>query len=177
MRLTVLAACLLSPVAALGAGGDTSTPPPTTPTSTTCTDGQIWDAETKACVDARDSRLEDADRLNAVRELAYAGRTDSAVQVLGSVENQTSGVAQTYHGFLARQMGDMDSAMRHYSAALIANPDNLLARSYMGQAFVLQNDARAAQAQLIEIRMRGGSGTWAEVALAKAIHSGNVTSY
>jgi hypothetical protein len=49
------------------------------------------------------------------------------------------------------------------------NPDNLLARSYMGQALVEQGQVDLALAQLSEIRMRGGRGTWAETSLANAV--------
>ncbi len=49
------------------------------------------------------------------------------------------------------------------------NPDNLLARSYMGQALVEQGQVDLALAQLSEIRMRGGRGTWAETSLTNAV--------
>lgn len=177
MRLTVFAGVLACPALVMAAGTDSTTPPPTTPTSTTCADGQIWDETTKACVDARDSRLDDDRRLGAVRELAYAGRTESALAVLAAVSDPSLDGVQTYRGFLARQQGDMTGAMRAYQAAVASNPDNILVRSYMGQAFVMLNDPRAAQTQLVEIRMRGGSGTWAEASLEQAIATGRVSRY
>lgn len=177
MRLTLFAGVLACPALVLAAGSDSTTPPPTTPTSTTCADGQIWDETTKACVDARDSLLDNDKRLSAVRELAYAGRTDSALAVLAAVTDPALDGAQTYRGFLARQQGDLQGAMQAYQAAVAANPDNILVRSYMGQAFVLMQNAQAAQAQLVEIRMRGGSGTWAEASLAEAIATGRVARY
>ena len=57
------------------------------------------------------------------------------------------------------------------------DPDNLLARSYMGQGHVASGEMVLAQAQLTEIRMRGGRNTWAEASLVQAITTGSGTSY
>ena len=74
-------------------------------------------------------------------------------------------------------MGNVDAGMRWYDAALAANRDNLLARSYMGQALLLQGDRIGAQAQLTEIRARGGRQTWPELALNMALRNGPSPSY
>jgi tetratricopeptide (TPR) repeat protein len=83
----------------------------------------------------------------------------------------------TYTGFLNRQMGNWEEGMAAYEMALTINPDNILARSYFGQALVLMNETGLAQAQLNEIRARGGVGTWAESSLAQAILTGTTTTY
>ena len=59
----------------------------------------------------------------------------------------------------------------------LVNPDNILARSYMGQAFVEQGDTANAKLQLAEINARGGKGTWPAFSLRKAIQSGAGYSY
>ncbi|MEM9757156.1 MAG: hypothetical protein AAF914_14230, partial [Pseudomonadota bacterium] len=64
-----------------------------------------------------------------------------------------------------------------YLAAIDANPDNLLVRSYMGQGLVTLGRVAEAQAQLVEIRMRGGAGTWPEESLAEALRTGQTYSY
>ena len=86
-------------------------------------------------------------------------------------------MVHTYRGFTARKMGDMDAAMRAYGRALDINPDNILVRSYMGQAFVETGQYELAQAQLTQIRTRGGRGTWAEISLRLAIQSGTTYNY
>ena len=80
-------------------------------------------------------------------------------------------------GFTERKLGRRDSAMGYYKAALSANPDNLLARSYMGQSFVETGDMELAAAQLTEIRTRGGRNTWPEVSLRLAMQSGQGFAY
>jgi cytochrome c-type biogenesis protein CcmH/NrfG len=67
--------------------------------------------------------------------------------------------------------------MAYYALALTLNPDNMLVRSYMGQALVEQGDIAAAARQLDEIRMRGGTGTWAEISLAHAVGTGQSLNY
>ncbi|MEO0765577.1 MAG: hypothetical protein AAFY75_06105 [Pseudomonadota bacterium] len=57
------------------------------------------------------------------------------------------------------------------------NPDNILARSYMGQGMVAAGDKVAAMTQLREIQERGGVGTWAEASLRNAIQSGTTYNY
>ena len=71
----------------------------------------------------------------------------------------------------------MDRGLAYYHRALSANPGNLLARSYLGQAYVALGEIRLARAELSEIRQRGGRQTWAELSLRQAIESGKGYSY
>ena len=157
--------------------GVETNPPVETETVTECEDGQVFDQESSECVAAQDEALNDAERLQAVRELAYAGKFGAAQIVLDAVTDQDHDMVHTYRGFTARKMGDMDAAMRAYGRALDINPDNILVRSYMGQAFVETGQYDLAQAQLTQIRTRGGRGTWAEISLRLAIQSGTTYNY
>ena len=177
MRRLTLAAALLLPVAAFAAGSDSTTPPKPTETTTKCAKGQVWDTKSKACVDAQSGSLDDNTRFGAVRELAYAGRYDEAMDVLHAMHEGQSDRVLTYLGFITRKSGDMAGGMRFYAQALAANPDNILARSYMGQALVEQGETAAAARQLVEIRARGGTGTWAEASLARAVGTGETIDY
>jgi tetratricopeptide (TPR) repeat protein len=168
--------CLL-PFAALAAGSDDTEPPPATQTSTECVKGQVWDEATKSCVDAESGQLDDDTRFRAVRELAWAGRPEDALIVLSAMtEGQTDRVL-TYIGFANRKAGRMAEGLAAYDAALALNPDNLLCRSYLGQAYVEIGQIDLAQLQLDEIRARGGAGLWAETALQSAIQTGETHSY
>ena len=67
--------------------------------------------------------------------------------------------------------------MSFYQNAIDTNPDNILARSYMGQGFVSEGRTDLAIEQWREIKARGGEGTWAEASLREAIRTGLTYSY
>lgn len=173
MRILLSAAIALAlPTGLLAAGSGEETAPP----KPKCEDGQVYDKRTKTCVDAQDSSLQLQDRFEAVRAYAHAGQYIAAQQVLATMP-QDDDRTLTYLGFTTRKMGDVPAGMAYYRAALEQNPDNILARSYMGQALVEQGDLPAALAELRAIQASGGTGTWAEASLRKAISSGVTYSY
>ena len=177
VALIALAPFTFAPFAAFAAGSDNPEPPKPTETTTVCTEGQVFDEKTQVCVDPEEQTLNDDQRYNAVRELAYAGRPEDAMRVLASMTEGETDRVLTYVGFLNRQMGNWEAGLAAYDKALEINPDNMLARSYYGQALVMMNEMDLAAAQLDEIRTRGGAGTWAEIALADAITTGKTTTY
>ena len=176
-RLSLCLILGLGAPAAHAAGTETNTPPTPSPTTTQCEEGKIWDAPTETCVDARDSRLDDDTLYDAAREMAYAGRYDYAGTALDSMSDQQDTRVLTYRGFIARQTGDWSAAQAFYDAALIASPDNILARAYMGMGLLQNGDRDAADVQLAEIRARGGVGTWPEQALETALLGGQIFDY
>lgn len=177
MRLLPTLLITALPFAAFAAGSDDTTPPAPTETTQTCTEGMVWDEKTEKCKNPQDASLGDDARFGAVRELAYAGRYTDAKRVLAAMQEGETDRVLTYLGFITRKSGDMPGGMAYYARALAVNPDNILARSYMGQALVEQGDVAAAARQLDEIRLRGGTGSWAEAALALAVGTGQTLNY
>ncbi len=177
MRRTALAFAVVAPVLAYAAGSEDPTPPQPTKTTTECTDGLVWDAQAGACVAPQESSLDDDGLYDAAREFAYAGQFEHALNVLTAMSDPTEDRVLTYLGFAHRQSGDAALGMRYYEQAIAQNPDNLLARSYMGQAFVKLGVMDEARVQLAEIRARGGARTWPELALERAIESGRGYRY
>ena len=178
MRYAILSlALVLAAPPAFAAGSGDATPPTPTETSKDCTKAQIWDEKSKTCIDAKDSRLDNDTRMQAVRELAWAGQPDRALEVLGAVTEGDSDRVLTYRAFALRKAGQTEAGLQGYATALRVNPDNILARSYLGQLYVEMAELDLARAQLTEIRSRGGRGTWAETALDEAIRSGRTLSY
>lgn len=173
MRLILATALSLSlPFAAHAAGGgDEAAPKPAS-----CKTGKVYDKKTKKCVEATNHRLDVETLYQTVRSLAYEGRYDDARTVLAAMP-QDDDRTLTYLGFTARKMGNADGAMAHYKAALVRNPGNVLARSYMGQGLVELGDVKGALKQLEAIRSHGGTGTWAEASLRRAIATGKTFSY
>ena len=162
--------------AAGSAGSDATTPPKPSETTTVCTGTQVWDEKTETCVDAKDSRLDDDARYSAVRELAYAERYGDAQAVLATMD-QADDRALTYWGFTHRKLGNAALSAAYYEKAIAQNPDNILARSYMGQGMVAAGLTDAAIVQWREIKARGGDGSWAEASLRDAIRSGITYNY
>jgi tetratricopeptide (TPR) repeat protein len=176
MRLALAAALCTLPLAALAASDD-DFPPKQTKTSTECTDGQVWDEKSKTCTDPKSGALDNDTLYRAVRELAWAGRPDDALHVLSAMTEGDTDRVLTYKGFAHRKADRLEEGLAWYDAALTANPDNLLARSYLGQAYVLMGEIALAQAQLDQIRARGGAGGWPETALETAIATGQTYNY
>ena len=159
LRLFTILLSTALPSAAFAAGSDDTTPPAPTETTAKCTNGQIYDAEAKNCKNPQDASLGDDARFGAVRELAYAGRYDAAIGALKAMREGETDRVLTYLGFITRKSGNMAGGMAYYARALEINPNNILARSYLGQALVEQGDIAAASRQLEEIRRRNGSKT------------------
>ncbi|PWJ13307.1 tetratricopeptide repeat protein [Jannaschia seohaensis] len=171
LRAATLTAGLAVPSSAWAVGTEDPAPPKPTPTAT-CPDGSVWDDEPGACVPVESGRLDDDALYDAVRELAYLGRRAAAEAALDAMSDQGDTRVLTYRGFLARKAGDMEAAMAAYRAALAADPNNLLARSYMGMGLASVGRFAEAEAQLAEIRARGGAGRRPETALVEALRVG-----
>ncbi len=177
MRSSLLAALLSLPAAAFAAGGDDWSAPKPTQTTKECKGAKVWDQKSGKCVNPKKSSLAPDTLYGAVRELAYAGRLREAQEVLAAMPDQASPRVLTYWGFTHRKLGDLELANQYYQRAIATDPGNLLARSYMGQGFVQEGKVGLALAQWKEIRKRGGTGTWPEVSLRKALETGQTSTY
>ena len=181
MRGFYVGAVMLLGVANMAAavGMDDDAPPTPTQTTTICPDGQVWDIDAAECVPIDETGLvtDPASLIGVARELAYAGRHSDALALLARAPNQDETMVQTYLGYSLRSMGDMARGLDHYGRALALDPDNLLARSYLGMAHLTRGKPEEAAVQLAEIRARGGAGRWPERALAAAIAQGATTGY
>ena len=176
MRTLLAAALIALPAVGFAAGGGDTAPKPTQ-TTKDCWGKRVWDVAKQRCVRPKESSLSDDQLYDAVRELAYAGRYDGAEAALAAMSDPSDDRVLTYRGFINRKLGNLDAAMMFYTAALEKNPDNLLARSYMGQGLVVEGKMEAAQIQLAEIEARGGGYSWAGTSLRKAIYTGKTFNY
>lgn len=176
-----IAVCVASPSVAFAAGGGgssggssgnggSSEPPVKTETTTKCKNGKIWSVQKKMCVKAQKNSFNDDQLYDAARELAYDGQYDNAIHILRLASNQQDPRILNYLGFANRKAGRIDIGMQYYRQALKINPNYIMARSYMGEALLLQGDREGARVQLVEIRDRGGENTWAYRALLQALN-------
>lgn len=177
MRLLPALILAAFPAMAFAAGSDDSEPPKPTETTTECKDGQVFDDKLKKCVDPQSGWLDNDTRFGAVRELAWAGRYDDAMVVLAAMTEGDTDRVMTYRGFIQRKSGHVEDGIAAYEAALALNPANILTHSYYGQLLVEMNEIEAAKGHLQAIRDAGGSGTWAEIALDRAIDEGLTYSF
>jgi tetratricopeptide (TPR) repeat protein len=179
MRLVLASAIALQAFAFApvvhAAGGDSNPPKPTN-TTKKCLFGRVFDEAAGRCVKPNKSNFTEDQLYDAVRELAYDGQYVNAQGIL-RVMDQDDDRVLTYWGFTYRKMGELELANAFYENAIAANPDNILARSYMGQGFVSEGKTELAIEQWREIKARGGEGSWAEASLREAIRTGLTYSY
>ncbi|WP_170338029.1 tetratricopeptide repeat protein [Ruegeria arenilitoris] len=179
MRLLMATALALQTFAfapAVSAAGGDSSPPKPTNTTKKCLFGRVYDEAAGRCVKPNKTNFSEEQLYQAVRELAYDGQFENAQNVL-RVMDQDDDRVLTYWGFTYRKMGEAELANTYYQRAIKTNPDNILARSYMGQGYVTEGKTELAIAQWREIKARGGEGTWAEASLREAIRTGLTYSY
>ena len=167
MKLVLAAALTLAPLTAFAAGTAPSTPEPTADEK--CEDGLVWDKDTKECVEPAESTQNDAYLLDSAQRYAYAGDYGDAQKVLRAVNSQDASRTLALWGFTHRKMGNIEVGLSFYDRALEVDPNNILARSYLGEAKVNMGDYDGALLQLAEIRARGGEGSRAETLLLKAM--------
>ncbi|MES2968561.1 MAG: tetratricopeptide repeat protein [Pseudomonadota bacterium] len=177
MRFAFSLCLVMLPLPALAVGDESASAPAVTETTTLCSGGLIWDVTATSCADPQDDGIDNDARFAAVRELAYAGKAEDALRVLSAMTEGETDRVLTYKGFVLRKAGRLEDSLAAYDAALTQNPDNLLARAYLGMAYVAMNELALASAQLDEIRARNGAGTRAEAALAAAITTGETLTY
>ena len=57
-----------------------------------------------------------------------------------------------YLGYSYRNLGDYDSAFKHYNQALILSPGHKAAHEYIGEAYLMKNDLAKAEEHLNKLR-------------------------
>ena len=103
--------------------------------------------------------------------LAKEGRYGDAIEMLQRAENKNDPRILNYLGFAHRKLGMVDKGLSYYRRALAIKPDYVLAREYMGEAFLQIGDVASAKEQLGEIEKRCGTTCPSYVELAGLISS------
>ncbi len=106
---------------------------------------------------------------NAGYWLAREGKFAEALAVFRMAANPDDPRILTGVGFATRKLGDVDAAVPYYARALAKDPDLVLTRAYLGEAYLTKGDLAAAEGQLGEIARRCGTACEAYAHLSAAI--------
>ena len=155
-----------APVLAAGGGSDSGGD------AAQCKEGEVYDKDQKKCVQ-KSSAVDDDSLFETGRAYAYAGRYGEAIEVLGMVSDKNDPRVLNMLGFSHRKSGRIDVGLGYYEEALALNPDFVLAREYMGEAYLTLGDVGKAREQLSEIEKRCGKGCAEYAALEKQIDQVN----
>lgn len=122
-----------------------------------CPTGEVFDRKAKdksgkmgACVSMKDKSASLTDQMiyDTGEALALNGRYDEAIDMLTLAANRNDPRILNYLGFSHRKLGRLEVGFGYYREALRLDPGFTLARSYMGEAFLMRGDVDAAREQL-----------------------------
>lgn len=121
-----------------------------------------------ACKPKRGAATDD-EIYHAAYWMAREGRHAEALGVLKSARDPDDPRILNATGFATRKLGDVDAALPYYRRALARDPDMVLARAYLGEAYLMKGDVASAERQLAEIERRCGTPCEAHAHLAAHI--------
>lgn len=126
--------------------------------------GTAW----TGCLGEASADLSDAELFYAGYWLARSGAYREALSFLERANSPDERIL-TYAGFATRKLGNLAGAFAYYEKALERNPDYVVARAYMGEAFLARGEPAKAEEQLGEIADRCGVACVEYAELASAI--------
>ncbi|MCH9764411.1 MAG: tetratricopeptide repeat protein [Alphaproteobacteria bacterium] len=89
--------------------------------------------------------------------LAKNQQYTAALKMLRKINTGDDARVLNYIGFATRKLGRVADALVYYQQAIAIDPNYVVARSYLGEAFVSLGNKAAAKAQLREIAVRCGT--------------------
>jgi tetratricopeptide (TPR) repeat protein len=169
MTITALGFCLLAAGLALADGGSSNDG---TNSSTTCGQGEVYDARSGRCVRQQAGVLPDKALAQYAYVLAKAERYNEALDVLNLMKNPNTAAALNYRGYATRKLGHVDEGIGYYLKSVKLAPRYAQVREYLGEAYVIKGDLASAQQQLRVIKSICGTECEEYEDLAKAIATG-----
>lgn len=136
----------------------------TGPQSAACDSQAKGSAAWTSCVGAASAKMADEELFYAGYWLAKNGQYEQALGYLTLAQKKDERVF-TYIGYATRKLGHVEEALPFYRQALDANPDYVVARAYLGEAFLTKGEPGKARGELDEIAQRCGTGCPAYVDL------------
>jgi tetratricopeptide (TPR) repeat protein len=128
----------------------------TGPASAACDAHAKGTAAWSACIGRASAKMADEELFYAGYWLAKNGQYAQALDYLTLAQEKDERVL-TYIGFATRKLGRVDEALPLYRRALAVNPDYVVARAYLGEAFLTKGEPAKARGELAEIAQRCGA--------------------
>ena len=150
----------LSSVPVSAAGGESTTP--------NCAKGQVYN-EAKGKCEPKTSAVDPQSLFETGRALAYAGRYDEAIEILRLAYDAKHPGVFNMLGYSHRKQGRLLVALGYYEEALRLDPNHVLTREYLGEAYLQMGDIVSARGQLLEIEKRAGRSSAEHVELSRHI--------
>jgi len=138
------------------------------PANARCDASTKGSAGWQACVGAARTQMSDDELFYAGYWLAKNGRYAEALTYLNFSRTRDARIL-TYMGFATRKQGDVNNALTLYAQALAKDPNFVVARAYLGEAYLTKNEPARAKAELAEIAARCGTTCAAYVDLERHI--------
>lgn len=154
MAAAALAAGLLA-VTASGSGAEQRLSKDVGPVSGACDRFEKGSQSWSSCVGVAKAGMPENELFYAGYWLAKSGKYEEALGYLELASKRDERV-ETYIGYATRKMGNVEAALPHYARALDLNPNYVVARAYLGEAYLSQGDKSRAKAELQEIGARCG---------------------
>lgn len=171
LATTVACALSVAPASllALGSGDDAGSGTSEKPT---CKRGYIYSDKKKRCVRKTSRHLDRSDLLHHAWATAYAGDFRQARALFESLADRPDAEVYNGLGYSNRKLGAIAVGIGYYHKALALEPDYVLARSYLGEAYANAGKIALARNQLAEIGRRCGKQCKEYVYLLRAIEVG-----
>jgi tetratricopeptide (TPR) repeat protein len=139
-------------------GSSGTTAPTVSPKKTGCKKGfVVVKRNGKSSCSKKKAELTDDELYQQGEALALEGEYAWALEVLGSIKNQSDPRVLNYTGYSHRKSGRLETAISYYRKALEINPNFVLAREYLGEGYVVAGRIDLAKVELGEIATRCGT--------------------
>ena len=116
-----------------------------------CPRGEIWDSRSGQCVSQHGSALPDKMVTDYAYALAKAKRYDEALATLDLLRDPNTAETLNYRGYATRKLGRVDEGIGYYLKSVAKDPRYAAVREYLGEAYVVKGDVKAAKEQLYAI--------------------------
>jgi tetratricopeptide (TPR) repeat protein len=159
---------------ALGDGGGSSGSSTKQPT---CKKGYVYSKKKKRCVRKSSEHLAPSDFTNYGWHLARSGDYLAAIAAFKASGDAKNPEMLNGLGYSHRKLGHLMTGIDYYRKALAIDPDYVLARSYLGEGYVLSGRIDLARIELSEIAQRCGKTCPEYVALLRTIETGTANDW